>query len=129
MGSSGSSNVESGRDGSGPKRRTLIGVAAVFLVAVVGVFAFSYMQRLSKQREQIQLWPVGTVQDIEDLASREKVNVLFILVDTLRADRMSAYGYERETTPVLKYLADTGIRFADHHSQSSWTKASMASAD
>jgi arylsulfatase A-like enzyme len=104
-----------------------MGVAAVFLVAIAGVVAFSYMQRLSEQRKQIQLWPTGTVQDIEDLATRDKLNVLFILVDTLRADRMSAYGYERDTTPILQNLSGAGIRFDRHLAQSSWTKASMAS--
>jgi arylsulfatase A-like enzyme len=128
MGSSGSSKIESGHAGSDPRRRTLLRVAAVLLlVAIIGVFAFGYMLRLSEEREQLQLWPVGTVQDIEDLATREKVNVLFILIDTLRADRMSAYGYERDTTPILENLSRAGIRFDRHLAQSSWTKASMAS--
>ena len=74
-----------------------------------------------------QLWPVGGPEDIEALAERDDVNVLFIVVDTLRADRMSVYGYERETTPVLDDLARFGVRFDRHLAQSSWTKASMAS--
>ncbi len=129
MGSSGSSNVESGRKDSSHRKRILIGVAAVVVVAGVfaGVFAFGYMRQVSERLEQIQLWPLGSVQDIEYLASREDVNVLFILVDTLRADRMSAYGYERDTTPILHNLSRAGIRFDRHLAQSSWTKASMAS--
>ncbi len=92
-----------------------------------GVFAIVLMRQASEQQEQIQLWPSGTVQDIEDLANREDVNVLFLLIDTLRADRMSAYGYERATTPILQNLSRAGIRFDRHLAQSSWTKASMAS--
>jgi len=61
------------------------------------------------------------------LAGREDSNVVFVLIDTLRADRISSYGYERETTPHLDRLARFGVRFADVQSQSSWTKASMAS--
>lgn len=38
-------------------------------------------------------------------------NILLIGVDTLRADHMSAFGYERDTTPNLKALADEGVRF------------------
>jgi arylsulfatase A-like enzyme len=49
------------------------------------------------------------------------------LVDTLRADRLGVYGYERDTSPNLDALAATGIRFAEQVSQSSWTKCSMAS--
>jgi len=71
--------------------------------------------------------PLGTIDDILSLHERDDLNVLFILVDTLRVDRLSAYGYERRTTPVLDELTATGLRFARHVSQSSWTKCSMAS--
>ena len=71
--------------------------------------------------------PVGGVEDIAGLSEREDLNVLFILIDTLRAHRLSSYGYERPTSPTLDYLADTGIRFARHLAQSTWTKTSMAS--
>ena len=71
--------------------------------------------------------PVGGVEDIAGLSEREDLNVLFILIDTLRAHRLSSYGYERPTSPTLDYLADTGIRFARHLAQSTWTKTSMVS--
>jgi len=71
--------------------------------------------------------PMGTVADIEALAERDDVNVMFILIDTLRADRMSAWGYHRDTTPFMERLADDGVRFSQHIAQSSWTKCSMAS--
>jgi len=71
--------------------------------------------------------PLGSVEDIEALSEREDLNVLFIVIDTLRADRLGSYGYERDTSPVLDRLASSGLRFARHLAQSSWTKASMAS--
>ena len=71
--------------------------------------------------------PLGTVADIEALRDREDLNVLFIVVDTLRADRLGSYGYERDTSPGLDRLAESGVRFARTLAQSSWTKASMAS--
>jgi len=71
--------------------------------------------------------PRGGPEDIATLAERDDVNVLFILIDTLRADRLGAYGYERETSPFIDKLADSGVRFARQLSQSSWTKCSMAS--
>lgn len=73
------------------------------------------------------LWLDGNAADIEALSTRDDLNVLFILVDTLRADRLSAYGYERDTSPTLTNLARLGVRFGRHMAQSSWTKASMAS--
>jgi choline-sulfatase len=71
--------------------------------------------------------PLGEPADIEKLHERNDLNILFVLIDTLRADRLSAYGYERETSPTLDKLAADGVRFAEHMSQSSWTKCSMAS--
>ncbi len=71
--------------------------------------------------------PVGTLEDLRLLHERDDINVLFVLIDTLRSDRLGVYGYDRETSPAIDYLAETGIRFAEHRSQSSWTKSSMAS--
>lgn len=71
--------------------------------------------------------PEGSAEDILALQQRDDVNVLFILIDTLRADRLGAYGYERPTSPTLDSLAASGVRFERHLAQSSWTKASMAS--
>ena len=71
--------------------------------------------------------PGGDVDDLLALRERDDVNVLFILIDTLRADHLGAYGYERDTSPVMDYVAASGIRFAHVQAQSSWTKSSMAS--
>lgn len=54
-------------------------------------------------------------------------DVFLIVIDTLRADRLSSYGWPRPTTPRLDTLAAEGVRFADVTSQSSWTKPSMVS--
>ena len=71
--------------------------------------------------------PRGTVGDLALLRTRGDLNVVFILVDTLRADRLSLYGYERQTTPVVDDLANHGIVFERVIAQSSWTKTSMVS--
>ena len=55
-------------------------------------------------------------------------NVLLISVDTLRADHTSAYGYARDTTPVLDALAAEGTRFDLAFSQaneSAWSHAAL----
>lgn len=71
--------------------------------------------------------PIGGEEDILKLAERDDVNVLFVLVDTLRADRLGTYGYARDTSPAIDRFFSTGVRFDRHLSQSSWTKSSMAS--
>ncbi len=53
--------------------------------------------------------------------------VILIVTDTLRRDHLDAWGYERETAPVLTRLAAEGARFADNISQGAWTKVSVGS--
>jgi arylsulfatase A-like enzyme len=81
----------------------------------------------SQQPEGWDRRPRGSAEDIAGLRDRDDLNVLFIVVDTLRAERLGSYGYERDTSPVLDRLANTGVRFERHLAQSSWTKSSMAS--
>lgn len=54
-------------------------------------------------------------------------NVVVIVIDTLRADHLGAYGYERDTSPFIDTLAEDGIVFENAYSQSSYTKTSIAS--
>ena len=50
--------------------------------------------------------------------------VILIMCDTLRADRLNMYGYERETAPLLAKIASSGALFLDNVSQATWTKVS-----
>ncbi len=54
-------------------------------------------------------------------------NVLLVVLDTVRADRLSLYGYERPTSPNLERLARRGIRFDEARATAPWTLASHAS--
>jgi arylsulfatase A-like enzyme len=53
--------------------------------------------------------------------------VILVIVDTLRRDHLDAWGYERQTAPVLSGLAGDGVRFADAIAQCTWTKVSVPS--
>jgi choline-sulfatase len=48
-------------------------------------------------------------------------NVVFITIDTVRADHLGAYGYTKAATPALDRLAREGVRFADATSQAPLT--------
>ncbi|WP_135366079.1 sulfatase [Halosimplex halophilum] len=48
-------------------------------------------------------------------------NVLFVVLDSVRADRLSSYGYERETTPGLDAFAAGADRYTRAVANSSWT--------
>ncbi len=54
-------------------------------------------------------------------------NILFITLDTLRADHLSSYGYQRSTTPNLDKLAKRGAMFENAFANSSWTLPAHAS--
>ncbi len=49
------------------------------------------------------------------------LGVVFIVLDTVRADHVSAYGYSRQTTPEIDKLAAQGVLFEKTISNSSWT--------
>jgi arylsulfatase A-like enzyme len=55
------------------------------------------------------LWAFGT--------PNPKTNVLFITIDTLRADHLHSYGYSRETAPYLDRLSREGARFGTVYCQ------------
>jgi arylsulfatase A-like enzyme len=93
------------------------GTAALLLVAAL---ATQFEVSLPSRSEE-------PPAEISSLRSRNDLNLVFILVDTLRADRLSAYGYTRPTTPIVDEIAAHGILFENVVSQSSWTKTSMAS--
>lgn len=48
--------------------------------------------------------------------------VLLIVVDALRSDRLSCYGYEKKTTPNIDLLAREGVRFTNAYSASPTTR-------
>ena len=37
--------------------------------------------------------PTGTIDDLASLRERDDINLVWIVIDTLRADHLSAYGY------------------------------------
>jgi arylsulfatase A-like enzyme len=61
------------------------------------------------------------------MAAAGSPNVLLIVLDTVRADRLSLYGYHRATSPNLERLAKRGIRFDAARATAPWTLPSHAS--
>ncbi len=63
----------------------------------------------------------GSPPDISNMSGKERANLVLISVDCLRADHVSAYGYERTTTPNIDRFATDGVLFRNAASVSSWT--------
>jgi len=54
-------------------------------------------------------------------------NVLLIVSDTTRANRLGCYGYARATSPNIDRLAQSGTLYRRNYSQACWTVPSMIS--
>ncbi len=60
-------------------------------------------------------------------AAKGSPDVLVIVMDTVRAQSASAYGYERHTTPVLEKIATEGVIFKDANAPATWSLPAHAS--
>jgi arylsulfatase A-like enzyme len=70
------------------------------------------------------LWILPTVETEVSVTKQRRgtgKNILVLVVDALRTDRLSCYGYERSTSPRLDAAAKEGLLFENAWSQSSWT--------
>jgi arylsulfatase A-like enzyme len=70
-------------------------------------------------------WLSNTAVSKAESKVETQPNIVFIVVDALRADHVSSYGYHRQTTPNVDALvADKGTLFTDMTAASSWTNPS-----
>jgi len=58
---------------------------------------------------------------------KQKPNVILIVIDTVRKDHLSCYGYNRQTMPRIDDFAKDAVRFDDAIAASPWTLPSIAS--
>jgi arylsulfatase A-like enzyme len=59
--------------------------------------------------------------------SQDPPDVLVVVLDTVRADKLSAYGYDKPTSPQLDEVAAAGVVFEDVTAPAPWTWPSHAS--
>jgi len=72
-------------------------------------------------------WHERTLRRQLPQASAGAPNLLLIVLDTLRADHLSVYGYHRSTSPNIDRLARSGVLFEHAIANASWTLPSHAS--
>jgi hypothetical protein len=88
-----------------PRGLGLIGVAVVMTVLlIVGLIVVAVIQR-----------------------PRRTTSVVLVVLDTVRLDHLSPYGYPKETTPRLMKFAQEGLLFERARSAAPWTLPSHAS--
>jgi arylsulfatase A-like enzyme len=78
-------------------------------------------RRLSHPSEHAELAPPPPV------AFEKPPHVVFLMLDTLRADALAAYGGAPNVMPALNARAERAVVFTDVHTNASWTRASCAS--
>ena len=74
-----------------------------------------------------QHWAADAALRSGPRATRSGPSALLIIVDTLRADRLTHYGYPHPTSPHLAEFADQAVQFERTAAASPWTLAAMAS--
>lgn len=57
----------------------------------------------------------------------QNCNVVLIVIDTLRQDHLTPYGYNKNTTPYLDEFSKQSIIFTNNYSASNWTLPAIAS--
>jgi arylsulfatase A-like enzyme len=72
-------------------------------------------------------WGAPAISVDPRVAVRDEPLVIVYLVDTLRADHTTPYGYARQTTPELGKFSKDAVVFEHAIAHASWTKPSVAS--
>ncbi len=114
---------------------SIVGSAAALVVACGLGWLMASMPRLSStaivlSAVFLNLWPTASDETVSTSgtgSAGNRPNVVVILIDTLRADHLGIYGYERPTSPRIDAMAKQSVVFDRAIAQATWTKPSVAS--
>jgi len=92
----------------------------------------SYFPRVNSAwmevKHRVSHWRARRDRDFErDATVGDPRNVLVVVVDSLRADHVSAFGYDRPTTPALDAFVDEAGAFSNAKAPAPWTFPSIPS--
>ena len=128
-----------------PARRRLFVAFAILAGAllITGALAYAYRGQIMalmgpEHREQIRafeerawnaLVALRPIDDRARVGAEEGFNVLLVVLDACRADKLGSYGFERETSPAIDEIArdPDSVTFLNYYVQAPWTKPSTAS--
>jgi arylsulfatase A-like enzyme len=123
-------------------KEALAGAVLTLVLALTGEFfakSSSPMFRLIRWGNHLasRIWVVGLLALIglgvpkmiasftQPDAPNNAPNILYVMVDTWRADHVGWLGYERDVTPGLDELVKSGVVFENVVSPAGWTKPSV----
>ena len=99
-------------------RKFTIFIAASILV-IMSILLVRTSIKISKEYQQLD--------NLNEEDLKQIKNVVLIIACSLRADHLSCYGYERETSPNIDQLAKDGVQFKNCFVQAPFTVHSVAS--
>ncbi|MBM3238204.1 DUF229 domain-containing protein [Candidatus Poribacteria bacterium] len=97
-------------------------VAFVFIIVSLIVYFSGNNVKSLEVKNALVSNEKKTLADLKD-----KPNILWIVMDAVRADSLSCYGYHRKTTPNIDRMSSEGVLFENAISASPWTLPSHAS--
>jgi arylsulfatase A-like enzyme len=106
-------------DRRGPLTRPGVVVGLVASVGVAGMLATRFLSPREPSEPPAAAAPAVAVPG-------GAPNVVLVVVDSLRPDHLSSYGYGRKTSPRIDALAAEGTRYTRAFAPASSTRASMA---
>ena len=103
----------------GPGSGSLMSDLARLPGTVLGILAAPF--RMLTRALCVPAFLLLPLQAASDAAPPRLPNVLFITIDTLRADHLSSYGYHLKTSPNIDRLAEQGVRYEHAYTVTSRT--------
>jgi arylsulfatase A-like enzyme len=110
-------------------RRFPVTLIVVSVLAIIGA-GVAWEKRGAIKNLPDYLHYFAPVDGRERIATEDDgFDVLLLVLDACRPEKLSAYGFERETTPSLDLLVrdPDAVLFRRHYANGNWTKASTAS--
>jgi len=104
-----------------------IWIPAVIFLVLVGLFVYLFLLRFRPEKE---IRSIKTLKDFQSMLSPVKIdelNIILFTIDTLRADHLECYGYDKAKSPQINRLANEGILFEHNIVQAPLTLPSHAS--
>lgn len=113
-------------DGAKRSNRAMCRIVGFALVSLTAVFIGPACERSPADKE------AGTPSSRSESSGPESShsigpNIVFVLVDTLRADKVGAYGHAPSLTPTIDAVASEGVTIERAVAQAPWTQPSVAS--